>query len=97
MTVEIFASMLAGCALVTGLITEALKKTGLVKSNNILALIVSVVVSVLSLTFYFVATSTPFTGTNILVSIAFWMANWVGAMVGYDKVIQTIKQIISGE
>ena len=37
----------------------------------------------------------PFSATNIICMVLMGVATAVGAMVGYDKVIQTIKQIVS--
>lgn len=95
MTVEVFVTLLAGCALVTGLITEAVKKLNILKSNNILALIVSILVGGFALAFFFIQTATPLDAINIMVSIAFLAANFLSATLGYDKVLQTINQIIN--
>ena len=95
MTVEIFVSMLGGCALVTSLITEAVKKLNILKSNNVLALVVSILVGGFALAFFFIQTAAPLDAINIMVSIAFLVANWLSATLGYDKVLQTINQIIN--
>ena len=94
MTVELFMTLLTICAVVSSLITEALKKTSIFKSNNILALIVSVLTGAFAVVFTYIRLGISFNTLNIMYLIAFVVANFVSCTVGYDKVVQTIKQIM---
>lgn len=97
MTVEIFMTLLTICAVVTSLIVEALKKTNVFKSYNILALIVSVVVGAFACVITYAELKIPINFLNIMYGIAFIVGNWLTATLGYDKVMQAIKQIIEGK
>ena len=81
----------------TGLATEAMK-TILVEHNkqyhaNTLAGIVSLVISSAIGIGYTVITGAGFTMNSIASIISLVFMSWLCAMVGYDKVIQTISQI----
>lgn len=80
----------------TGLVTEAVKKI-LSENNknyqaNTLAGIVSIIMSAAICCGYVVMTNTGFTSHVIVALIAQVFMSWLCAMVGYDKVIQTISQ-----
>lgn len=80
---------------VTSLATEALKnQLGKVKvPNNILAGIMSIVVS-LMLGFGYIALNHIYLSLeNIVFLVALVFLNWLCAMTSYDKVMQTIQQI----
>ena len=93
MTVEIFMTLLTTCAVVTSLIVEAIKQMEIFKSNNIIALVVSIIVGTFACVLTYFNMEIPFDTINIMYMIAFVVANWVSAEVGYDKMMQTIKQI----
>lgn len=93
MTVEIFMTLLTTCAIVTSLIVEAIKQMEIFKSNNIIALVVSIIVGTFACVLTYLIMEIPFDTINIMYMIAFVVANWVSAEVGYDKMMQTIKQI----
>lgn len=93
---ELFATALVITSAITGLVTEALKKI-LDESEkkykpNILAMIVSIVVSVCVIVGYVLYTDTAFTVQTAVVGVALIVLSWLCAMLGYDKVIQTISQ-----
>ena len=81
---------------VTGLATEAIKK--LLSEHNVayhantLAGIVSLIISAAIGTGYIIITNLEFTIQIIICLIAQIFMSWLCAMVGYDKVIQTISQ-----
>lgn len=94
MTVEIFLTLLVFFSTVTSLCTEALKK--LVKEDfpsNILVLIVAMIVGCVGTGIYYLSIGIPWTAINIIYLILMGVANWVGAMVGYDKIKQLLEQI----
>ena len=80
----------------TSLATEAVKKLLAEHSKNYyantLAGILSVILSVAIGIGYMMLSSISFTSQTIVYLIALVFISWLCAMVGYDKVIQTISQ-----
>lgn len=93
---EIYATALVICSLMTSLITEAIKKlfseSKITYKPNILAAIVSVVVSILLVIGYVIYMELEVTSQIVVSSIALTILSFLCATVGYDKVIQTINQ-----
>lgn len=80
----------------TGLATEAVKKV-LDEHNktyhaNTLAGVISIILSISVGIGYVAITSTSFNSQIVVCLIALVFMSWLCAMVGYDKVIQTIGQ-----
>ena len=95
MTVTFFITMLTVFALVISLLTEAIKKaTQNTLSNNILVAIIAAVVGWGGGAAVYVIFGLAWTASNIVALILLAPACWLGAMLGYDKVIQTIEQIV---
>lgn len=83
----------------TGLVTEAIKKI-IAERNatyraNTLAGLVSLVLSAIVGTGYILLSGIGFTTQVIVYLIALLFMSWLCAMVGYDKVMQTISQFKS--
>lgn len=97
MTTSIFVILFTFLAVVVSLITEAFKKVldeaEIKYSSNVIVLAISLVVGVMGTTVAYVFLSIPFTAVNIICILLMAVAVWVGAMVGYDKVLQLIEQI----
>ncbi len=97
MTLVLFITLVALFSAVVSLLTEAIKKFLLgVKikySANIVVLILSVIVGIGGTALVYLFRGIPFTAPNIVCMVLMAVAVWVGAMVGYDKVIQMIEQI----
>lgn len=97
MTVTLFVSLVTIFATATSLVTEAIKKVldgkGIQYASNIVVCIVAAIVGIGGTASYYALTSIPFSGANIVAMILMGVAVAVGSMVGYDKVIQAIKQI----
>lgn len=97
MNLEVFLMMLMAVSIITGLVTEALKKAldeyGKVYKSNILAGAVSVVLSVLTGAGYLIMVEAKFNAKMAVILIALILLSWLSAMVGYDKVMQAISQI----
>ena len=96
MNFEIFLFGLLITSTLTGLATEAVK-TVLAERNvaykaNTLAGIVALIMSVAIGVAYVVLTETVFTSQIAVYMVAHVFMSWLCAMVGYDKVIQTISQ-----
>lgn len=84
-------------ATMTGLVTEAVKKMcpG-VKSENLLAGVCSVVVSCAVCAGYIILNHVPMTVEVGVYIVCVVVLSWLCAMLGYDKVMQTIAQIKKG-
>ena len=97
MTVSIFLVLLTICSTITALITEGIKKfldaQKVTYASNVLVLIVAVIVGCGATGLYYVNYQVPITALNSVYLALMGLANWIGAMVGYDKVIQMIKQL----
>ena len=96
MNFEIALMLLLIVATMTGLVTEAVKKV-LQEGNvsykpNLLAGLVAVALSVGVGAAYMVMTETTLNAQMAVYLIALVFLSWLSAMVGYDKVIQTIAQ-----
>lgn len=96
MTLTLFMTLLVILAVCVSLITEAVKKfldeAGVKYSSNIVVLIVAVIVGAGGTALMYLFLGIAFTPPNIVVLIVA-VAVWVGAMVGYDKVIQMMEQL----
>lgn len=94
-----FDTFLLGVLIVstfTGLVTEAIKKIIAEREksyrSNTIAGIVALVMSTVVGVGYVLFTEMIFTTQIIICLIALIFISWLCAMVGYDKVIQTISQ-----
>lgn len=95
MSVTIFSELVVVLSLAVSLITQAVKKTlgGKKYSANLVVLIVSVIVGAAGCSLAYIFMGIPFTPYNIAYIILMAVVIWVGAMVGYDKVLQMIDQL----
>ena len=97
MTVEIFLILLTILSTTTGLLTEFMKKLldSMNKNyiTNILALIVSIIVGGAGTSVYYILNGYEWNLINIVCIFLMMIANCLGAMLGYDKVKQTILQL----
>ena len=93
---QFFTTGLMVVSLLTGLVTEAIKKimveNGKEYKANTLAGIVSVILAPATCVFYAVNTGTAFNEQFITGVIALTFMSWLCSMVGYDKVVQTFAQ-----
>lgn len=97
MNFEVALMLLLVVATMTGLVTEAVKKV-LQEGNvsykpNLLAGLVAVALSVGVGAAYMVLTETVLNAQMAVYLIALVFLSWLSAMVGYDKVVQTIAQL----
>lgn len=97
MTIALFLTLFTTFSLATGLVVEALKKildeTTITCPSNILACIVAMIVGVGGTAITYVFMGIAFSAANVICMILMGVAVSVGSMIGYDKVMQTIKQI----
>ena len=97
MTLTLFVTLLVVLAVCVSLITEAVKKflddAGVKYSSNVVVLIVAVIVGAGGTALMDLFLGSAFTPPNIVCIVLMAVAVWVGAMVGYDKVVQMIEQL----
>ena len=97
MTVTVFLILLTACAAVTSVLTEGIKalldEMGVSYAANILVLIVAMIIGCGATAIYYVNYQVPFNALNSIYLALMGVANWLGAMLGYDKVRQAITQI----
>lgn len=97
MTITVFNTLLIIFSTITGFITEGFKKLldgeKVSYSSNILAFIIACLVGISGTGVYYVFSSIEFNATNIVCMGLMGLATSIGAMIGYDKVIQTVEQI----
>jgi uncharacterized membrane protein len=89
--------LLAICAALTATVTQAVKKVfddkSMTYSSNMIALVVAVVVGLSVSAVAYLTMDIPFSTLNIVMMFLLSVGNWLGAMVGYDKVVQLITQV----
>ena len=97
MTVETFLILLTILSTATSLVTEAVKKfltsSNIKYASNIVVLIVAILVGAGGMAIYYSFAGLPWTINNIICLLLMALFNWLGAMIGYDKVVQAITQI----
>lgn len=96
MNVTTFLILLFAFSTISGLITEAIKKVQNDKinlSSNLIALCVALLVGSIGTGVYYQLNSIPFNTNNIIYMILLGLSSGLCAMLGYDKVRQTILQI----
>lgn len=97
MTISIFLLLLTIFAVCTSLLTEAMKnfcnEQGKDYASNIVVLVAAALVGGLGTVIYYIAASIAWTPINIICIPLMIIANWMGSMVGYDKVKQAIEQL----
>lgn len=93
---EVFLMGLLATSVLTGLMTEAIKKVmdehNKTYRANTLAGIVAVLLSVAVGVAYVVIADIGITSQIVVCIVALVFMSWLSAMVGYDKVIQAISQ-----
>lgn len=96
MNFETFLLLLMIVSVLTGLVTEGIKKlldeAKKPYRSNLLAGVVAVILSIAVDTGYMILTETLMNEKMAVILIALVLLSWLCAMVGYDKVIQTISQ-----
>ena len=97
MNVSLFVTLLTAFSTVTSLLTQFVKKIldekGKTYSSNILVAIIGCIVGVCGTGVYYILYTIEFNLINITCMILMGLASSMGAMLGYDKVAQTIKQL----
>ncbi len=96
MTVEMFLILMAFFSTVTSLVTSAVKKyldsMKATYASNVVVLVVAVFVGGIGTGVFYALNGYPFNTVNIICIFLMIGANWLGAMIGYDKIKQAITQ-----
>lgn len=92
MDVNTFLTLLTIISVFTSLFTEAIKKQ-ISGANNVLAGIVAIVISVVACVGYVLYSGAIVNAQLVFTFVILMAMGWLCAMLGYDKVMQTIKQI----
>lgn len=97
MSVQVFLILITVFATITSILTEAVKKfldsQKITYASNIVVLVIAFIVGFSGTAIYYVNMGIEFSVINIIYLFLISLANWVGAMVGYDKIIQLLKQL----
>ena len=96
MTITTFLMLLSSFSVLSGLVTEGVKKLISDRANmsyNIIALIVSLIIGGVGCAIYYQLNTIPFDINNVIYMILMGLASGLCSMVGYDKLKQCIEQI----
>lgn len=97
MTVTLFISILTLGATLTSLLTEAVKKfyenAGREYSPNVIALVNALVIGMGGTSVTYMLLNIPWSVNNVICMVLMAICMWIGSMIGYDKIIQLLKQI----
>lgn len=97
MNITLFLILFTICEVVTPLVVEGIKTQlkGLEKEYNatLIALVVSILVSGVCGVFAYITKGIDFTLINVFYIVFLMMANWLGATLGYDKIMQALSKI----
>lgn len=101
MTLEFILSALLLVSILTGFVVQGIKKLldefNKTYYSNTLAACVSVVLSVGVTIAYMILTDTVWNDKMAVYLVALVLLSWLCAMLGYDKIIQGIKQWQTGK
>ena len=96
MTVEMFLILMTIFATITSLCTEAVKKyldsMKATYASNVVVLVVAVFVGGIGMGVFYALNDYPLNTVNIVCIFLMIGANWLGSMIGYDKIKQAITQ-----
>ena len=97
MTLDLFIKVLIFGSAISSLLTQAVKKAyenaGKKYSANVLALIDAIVVGCGGTAVYYMLNAIPWTVNNVICLFLMGVAVWIGSMIGYDKILQLLKQL----
>ena len=96
MTTTTFLMLRSSFSVLSGLVTEGIKKLISDKANmsyNIIALVVSLVIGGVGCAIYYQLNAIPFNLDNIIYLVLMGLASGLCSMVSYDKLKQCIEQI----
>ena len=96
MTTTLFVSILLGGALLTALLTQAIKQWYYNKNQsappNLIAAVNAIVVGGLVTSIIYIWMDIPWTIKNILAIVVMILFVWIGSMIGYKSIFESIQQ-----
>ncbi len=98
MTTTMFLILLSGFSVISSLVTEGIKNVATDKVNlsyNIVALITALIVGGGGTAVYYQLNAVPFTVNNVIYAVLMGLASGLVSMVGFDKVKQSIEQLVN--
>lgn len=93
MDAQVSVVLLTVCAVMTSLITQAVKKMLTDKAPTITAAVVSVIVGILVPVGYLILNKLPFTVQDAVYIVSMVVLTWLCSTLGYDTVITALSQI----
>lgn len=93
MNLTLFVTLVTILSLVSSLITEALKKTVEIKKPTLVVAIISAITGWGGGVIAYILMGIAFTAPSIICLILLAPTIWLTATLGYDKVMEVIKQI----
>ena len=96
MTATTFLMLLSAFSVLSGLVTEGIKKLISDKANmsyNIIALVVALVIGGAGSAVYYQLNGIPFDTNNVIYMILMGLASGLCSMVGFDKIKQAVEQL----
>ena len=99
MNVNTFLALLFAFSVISSLVTEGIKTLLDDKDNisyNIMALIVALIIGGCGTFLFYYFKGVSYTIINIIYIVLMGLATGLCSMVGYDKVKQTVSQLLSG-
>ena len=100
-SIQVFLTMLLACSILTSLTVEGIKKMvsdfKVKYSANIVTAIVAVVLAVAMSVGYYLYMGLAFDTVFVLMLVSLVFLSWLCAMVGYDKVMQGIEQLVKAK
>lgn len=101
MSFNFLITALSVISIITGFVVEGVKKlldnTKLKYSSNLLAVIVSVFITVFVAVAYILFNKIEFSSLTIIEIIGMALLSFLVSTIGYDKVIQMLKQLSSAK
>ena len=97
MTTTTFLMLLSAFSVLSGLVTEVIKKLISDKANmsyNVIALVVALVIGGAGSAVYYQLNAIPFDVNNVIYMILMGLASGLCSMVGFDKIKQAVEQIV---
>lgn len=100
MTLHVFLILLLACSILTTLTVEGIKKmftNGESRKANIIAAIVAIVLAIAIGIIYALMFTVIVNIQYVAIIVVLCFLSWLCAMVGYDKVVQAIHQIVGAK
>lgn len=97
MTVQLFMFLFTIGSIVSSLLTQAMKKAFSDISSNLLAAFDALIIGLGGTTVAYILLDIAFDLKSIICIGLMAICVWVGSMIGYDKVLQTMEQLGLGK